>query len=75
MILSQRGIKQTPSGPPQIMVLEIPMFKSFFMYSKTCVKQPLKNRQNKELNDQWWLDKDRKYCRMLVAFCNTFDPH
>ena len=22
-------------------------------YSKTCVKQPLKNRQNKGLNDNW----------------------
>ena len=22
-------------------------------YSKTCVKQPLKNRQNKDLNDKW----------------------
>ena len=22
-------------------------------YSKTCVKQPLKNRQNKYLNDKW----------------------
>ena len=27
------------------------MFES--MYSKTCVKQPLKNRQNKDLNDKW----------------------
>ena len=23
------------------------------VYSKTCVKQPLKNRQNKGLNDNW----------------------
>ena len=23
------------------------------IYSKTCVKQPLKNRQNKDLNDNW----------------------
>ena len=22
-------------------------------YSKTCVKRPLKNRQNKDLNDKW----------------------
>ena len=22
-------------------------------YSKTCVKLPLKNRQNKDLNDKW----------------------
>ena len=24
-----------------------------FLYSKTCVKRPLKNRQNKDLNDKW----------------------
>ena len=24
-----------------------------YMYSKTCVKRPLKNRQNKDLNDKW----------------------
>ena len=23
------------------------------VYSKTCFKQPLKNRQNKDLNDKW----------------------
>ena len=23
------------------------------VYSKTCLKQPLKNRQNKDLNDKW----------------------
>ena len=22
-------------------------------YSKTCLKRPLKNRQNKDLNDKW----------------------
>ena len=24
-----------------------------FAYSKTCVKEPLKSRQNKDLNDKW----------------------
>ena len=24
-----------------------------YWYSKTCVKQPLKKRQNKDLNDKW----------------------
>ena len=24
-------------------------------YSKTCLKQPLKNRQNKDQNDNWQL--------------------
>ena len=23
------------------------------IYSKTCIKPPLKNRQNKDLNDKW----------------------
>ena len=27
--------------------------KKFIMYSKTCVKQPPKNRQNKDLTDKW----------------------
>ena len=35
------------------------------IYSKTCVKRPLKNRQNKALNDRWLLNEGRKYCRML----------
>ena len=25
----------------------------WFTYSKTCLKRPLKNRQNKDLNDRW----------------------
>ena len=24
-----------------------------YKYSKTCLKQPLKNRQNKDINDKW----------------------
>ena len=24
-----------------------------WIYSKTCLKRPLKNRQNKDLNDKW----------------------
>ena len=35
-----------------------------FKYSKTCLKQPLKNRQNKGLKDKWF-----------GAFCNTFNLH
>ena len=43
-------------------------------YSKTCLKQELKNRQNKDLNGKWQLNEGGKYCRML-PFCNTFDLH
>ena len=45
---------------------------SICTYSKTCVKQPLRNRQNKDLNVKWKLNEGEKYCR---AFCNTFDLH
>ena len=34
-------------------------------YSKTCVKQPHKNSQNKDLYDKWKLNASQKYCRML----------
>ena len=36
-----------------------------YLYIKACVKRPLKNRQNKGLNDNCWLNEGRKYCRML----------
>ena len=34
-------------------------------YSKICVKRPIKNRQNKELDDKSQHDEGQKYCRML----------
>ena len=34
-------------------------------YSKTLVKRPLKNRQNKDLNDILELNEGREHCRML----------
>ena len=50
------------------LIVDFPTFaKSLFctvtLYSKTCVKRPLKNRQNKDLNDKWY--EGRKYSRML----------
>ena len=33
--------------------------------SKTCLKRPLKNRQNKDLYDKWQLNEGWKYSRML----------
>ena len=35
------------------------------IYSKTCIKWPLKSRQNIDLNDKWQLNDGQKYCRML----------
>ena len=34
------------------------------IYIKTCLKRPLKNRRNKDLNDKWELNEGQKYCRM-----------
>ena len=34
-------------------------------YRKTCLKRPLKNRQNKGLKDKCYLNEGQKYCRML----------
>ena len=31
------------------------------VYSKTCLKRPIKNRQNKDLNHKWQLNEGRKY--------------
>ena len=47
------------------------------LYSKSCLKQTLKNRQNKGLKDCLLLNAGQKYCRMLPlgAFCNTFYLH
>ena len=35
------------------------------IYSKTCLKRPLKNRQNKGVNDKRYFNEGPKYCRML----------
>ena len=34
-------------------------------YSKKSVKRPLKNRENNDLTDKWYVSEGRKYCRML----------
>ena len=45
------------------------MFKgglcAYAIYSKTCVKWPLKNRHNKDLKDKWQRNEGQKYCRLL----------
>ena len=40
-------------------------------YYKTCLKGPLKNRQNKGLKDKLSLNEGRKYCRMLYSILLT----
>ena len=47
------------------------------LYSKTCLKQQLKNRQNKDLNDKWYsLMKVESFAECSFGtFCNTFDLH
>ena len=39
--------------------------QTLLRYSKTCLKRPLKNRQNKDDNDKRQLNEGQKYCRML----------
>ena len=34
-------------------IQNIMQFEDHNMYSKTCVKWPLQNRQNTDLNDKW----------------------
>ena len=40
----------------------------YLLYSKTCVKQPLENRQNKDLNDKWQPNEGQKYWSILQYF-------
>ena len=35
------------------------------LYIKTCLKRPLKSRQNKGLSGKWYLNEGQKNCRML----------
>ena len=44
------------------------------LYTVKPVKRPLKNRQNKDLNDELLPNEGRKYAQ-IGAFCNTFDLH
>ena len=43
---------------------QVTIFSMQFKYSKTCLKLPFKNRQNKDLTDKWLLNEGRKYYRM-----------
>ena len=46
------------------------------LYSKTCLKQPLKDIHNKGRLDKWALDVGQSIAECsLGAFCNTFDLH
>ena len=38
------------------------MFLQAQIYSKICLKQPLKNRQNNGHNGKWELNEGQKYC-------------
>ena len=39
-------------------------------YSKTCVNMPLKNRQNKDLNETFKLNEGKKYSAILLTCIN-----
>ena len=42
------GIKNTQRLAAQLITIHL-----FYMYSETCLKRPLKNRQNKGLKAMW----------------------
>ena len=42
------------------------------MYSKTCLKQPLKKKTKIVFQDRLSLNAGQKYCRMLSAILSTF---
>ena len=50
------------------LILREPLPPEFTKYIKTCLRWPLKNRQNKDLNDKRWLMKVES-----IAECNTFN--
>ena len=43
---------------------QVGTFAVLSQYSKTCIKRSLKNRQNKDLDNNWYLNECQKYCRM-----------
>ena len=49
--------------------MKVQYAETIIVYSKTCLKQRLKNRQNKGLKDKWLLNEG------LGAFWCTFDLH
>ena len=69
-----RGIRKLSQCYSLNLMLLEPFYGSF-VYSETCLEQPLKKRQNRGLKDRRMLSAGPKYCRMLRAFCNTFDLH
>ena len=43
--------------------------RSRYLYSKTCLKQPLRRRPNIGFEDRLLLNAGQKYCRMLQETC------
>ena len=37
-------------------------------YNKTCVKRPLKNRQNKDHNNNWWLNEGQSIAECILQY-------
>ena len=61
--------------PKDVVVLKT-MYCQFCIYSKTCLKRSLKNRQTKVLKTNGSLMKVESIAECsLGAFCNTFDLH
>ena len=60
----QRSNKLTGKGLNPFPTIHYSVLCSL-IYSKTCLKRPLKNRQNNSLINRWLLSAGEKYCRML----------
>ena len=50
---SESEIREATSLKSRHSLVQDDRFQDTCIYSKTCVKRPLKNRQNKDFNDKW----------------------
>ena len=51
---SRKGKSEKKKGHIKVLIFYL------IIYNKTCLKRPLKNRQNKDLNDKWLPNESRK---------------
>ena len=59
------GLSNSPAANQHLMEECLGDLSMKTCYIKTCLKWPLKNRQNKGLNDKLRLNEGQKYCKML----------
>ena len=61
---------------PKTLIFHVDQLWADELYSKTCLKRPLKKKTKIGFQDRLWLNAGRKYCRMLrgehSAILSTF---